>query len=122
MSRPLKPRWVNVNPGTFFFAPQSVSIMPLNQVLLTLDELEALRLADLKGLSQEEAAGNMYVSRATFGRIVARARRKVADALVHGKEIRIDGGEVRFHPPAGPHRWGRRPHGHHGHGKGPWNR
>ena len=122
MPRPLKPRWINTNPGTLFFAPHNVPFMPLNQILLTLDELEALRLADLMGLNQEDAAGSMYVSRATFGRIVARARGKVADALIHGKEIRIDGGEVRFHPPGGPHRWGRGPQGRHGHGKGPWNR
>jgi predicted DNA-binding protein (UPF0251 family) len=63
---------------------------------MTLDELEALRLADLLGLYHEEAAGRMGVSRATFGRIVERARRKSAEALVEGKALRIEGGPVEL--------------------------
>jgi hypothetical protein len=63
-------------------------------VLLTLDEYEAIRLADLEGLYQEQAAARMKVSRQTFGRIVETARRKVADVLVHGKTLRIEGGPV----------------------------
>lgn len=68
----------------------------LEEVELTLDELEALRLADLEGLYQEEAAARMEVSRATFARIVEAARRKVATALVHGNALRIGGGPVAF--------------------------
>jgi predicted DNA-binding protein (UPF0251 family) len=63
-------------------------------VAITLDEFEALRLADLEGLYQEQAAAQMGVSRPTFSRIVDAARRKVADALVHGKVLRIEGGAV----------------------------
>ncbi len=59
---------------------------------MTLDEFEALRLADLEGLYQEEAARRMNVSRPTFSRIVDAARRKTADALVHGKALCIEGG------------------------------
>jgi predicted DNA-binding protein (UPF0251 family) len=66
----------------------------MEEVLMTLDEFEALRLADLDGLYQEEAAERMNVSRPTFGRIVDSARRKVADALVHGKALRMEGGPV----------------------------
>jgi len=84
-------------------------------VISMIDKLEALRLADLSGLSQEEASRTMNISKATFGRIASRARRKVADALVHGKGICIEGGIVRFHPPYG--RTFRR--GPHGRGKGP---
>lgn len=62
--------------------------------MLGVDELEAIRLADLEGLYQEEAAERMHVSRPTFGRIVSSARRKVAKALVVGMSIRIEGGEV----------------------------
>ena len=62
---------------------------------MTLDEFEALRLADLDGLYQEQAAERMNVSRSTFSRIVDSARRKVADALVHGKALRMEGGPVR---------------------------
>ncbi len=67
----------------------------LEQVTLTLDELEALRLADLEGLYQEQAAAKMKISRPTFSRIVAEARHKVAEALVHGKALRLEGGAVR---------------------------
>jgi hypothetical protein len=58
------------------------------------DELEAIRLADFEGLYQEEAAERMHVSRQTFGRIIASARRKVAQALTEGKALRIEGGEI----------------------------
>lgn len=68
----------------------------LDEVELTVDELEALRLADLEGLYQEEAAARMEVSRATFARIVEASRRKVATALVHGNALRIGGGPVAF--------------------------
>jgi len=61
---------------------------------MSLDEFEALRLADLDGLYQEQAAEQMNVSRTTFSRIVVSARRKMADALVHGKALRIEGGTV----------------------------
>ncbi len=59
-----------------------------------MDELEALRLADVEGLYQEEAARQMNISRATFGRIVEAAHRKVADAILHGKALRIDSEET----------------------------
>lgn len=61
---------------------------------MSLDEFEALRLADLEGLYQEQAAEQMGVSRATFGRIVVAARHKVAQTLVHGRALRIEGGPV----------------------------
>lgn len=67
----------------------------LDEITMTLDEFEALRLADLNGLYQEQAAAQMAISRPTFSRIVDAARRKVADALVHGKALRIEGGPVR---------------------------
>lgn len=66
----------------------------LEEVTLTLDELEALRLADFNGLYQEQAAEKMNISRATFARIIESARRKVADALLHGKALRVEGGPV----------------------------
>jgi predicted DNA-binding protein (UPF0251 family) len=73
-----------------------VPVRELVRVVLTLDEFEALRLADLGGLYQEEAAGRMGVSRQTFGRVVESARRKVADALVNAKALVIAGGSVDF--------------------------
>jgi predicted DNA-binding protein (UPF0251 family) len=66
----------------------------IEEVVMTLDEFEALRQADLGGLYQEQAAEQMGVSRPTFSRIIESAHRKVADALVHGKALRIEGGPV----------------------------
>jgi predicted DNA-binding protein (UPF0251 family) len=68
----------------------------LEEVTLSVDELEALRLADLEGLYQDAAAARMGVSRATFARIVESSRRKVAEALVRGRALRIAGGPVAF--------------------------
>jgi transposase-like protein len=80
-------------------------------VALSVDEFEALRLADLEGLYQDEAAIRMGVSRPTFARIVEASRRKVAEALVHGRALRIGGGPValagrrRFRCDACRHEW-----------------
>ena len=82
-------------PTASVFKPLGIPVSRLQEVVMTLDELEAVRLADLDGLYQEEAAVRMNVSRPTFGRIVDSARRKVADALVHGKALRMEGGPVR---------------------------
>jgi len=68
----------------------------LETVVLGLDELEAIRLADLEGLYQEEAAERMGISRPTFGRLVGVARRKVADALFHGRALAVTGGTVHL--------------------------
>lgn len=82
------------------FHPQGVSRRDREEVVLTLDELEALRLADFEGLYQEQAAERMGISRATFGRVVEQARHKVAGALVGGKSLRIEGGVVAPAEPA----------------------
>jgi predicted DNA-binding protein (UPF0251 family) len=71
-------------------------VRELEEVVMTLDEFEAMRLADLDGLYQEEAAEQMNVSRPTFSRIIDSAHRKIADALVHGKALRIKGGPVQM--------------------------
>jgi len=63
-------------------------------VILSLDELEAVRLADLEGLYQEEAAAAMQISRQTFGNIVASAHKKIADFLVNSKQLLIQGGKI----------------------------
>ena len=68
----------------------------LEEVVMTLDEFEAMRLASLDGLYQEQAAEQMNISRPTFSRIIESAHRKMADALVHGKALRIEGGPVQL--------------------------
>jgi len=122
VARPIKPRWIGFDPPGVCFIPQPAAVRPPDLVVLSLDELEAMRLADMEGLGQEEAARRMNVSRPTFGRIVERARRKVTAALVQGRGIGIDGGVIRYHPPWGGRGRGGGPHGHrhHGHGRGPW--
>ena len=118
MPRPHKPRWIDFEHSSAFYAPLRSPTPGMPQVLVTIDELEALRLADLQGLSQEQAAEQMNVSRATFGRIVARGRRKIAEALVHGKGICIAGGVVQTRPPYG-RTFPEGPHGRHRRGRGP---
>ncbi|MCP5111007.1 MAG: DUF134 domain-containing protein [bacterium] len=93
MSRPPRCRYVNQLPGSTYFKPRGVPMSRLDEIVVTIDELEALRLADLDGLYQEQAARKMKVSRQTFGRIVSSARRKVAKALVEGAALKIDGGK-----------------------------
>lgn len=75
-------------------------MIDLEQVELTVDELEALRLADLLGMSHEEAGKQMGVSRATFGRIVGQARKTMAEALIYGKAINVEGGNYKRVDPA----------------------
>lgn len=96
MVRPRKDRLVAFEPDVSYFKPRGIPMIELAEVCLTVDEREAIRLADQLGLSQEAAGRRMGVSRATFGRIIQRARRTVADALISGKAIRIDGGNYRI--------------------------
>ncbi len=94
MPRPFKCRRVRFAPDVLTFKPAGIPGYQLEEVILTLDELEALRLADLQGLYQEEAAQKMDVSRQTFGNIIGSAHQKIADALISGKILRIEGGYV----------------------------
>jgi uncharacterized protein len=94
MPRPFCPRRIRFEPGVTYFKPAGIPMVVLHEVIVTLDELEALRLADLNGLYQEQAAEQMKISRPTFARIVEAARKKTADALIHGKALRLEGGTV----------------------------
>jgi uncharacterized protein len=94
MPRPCCPRHIDVHPCAAYFKPAGIPARLLEEIVLTLDELEALRLADFEGLYQEEAAARMKISRPTFSRVVEQARRKVATALIQGKALRMDGGSV----------------------------
>lgn len=96
MVRPRKDRMVAFNPEVSYFKPRGIPMVDLDEVCLTVDEREAIRLADLLDMSHEEAGRRMGVSRATFGRIVQRARKSVADALISGKAINIEGGNYKL--------------------------
>ena len=95
MPRPCCHRWIAGSPVASVFKPVGIPVRELEEVVLTLDEFEALRLADLEGCYQEQAASQMRISRSTFSRVIESARHKVAEALVRGKALRIEGGPVR---------------------------
>ena len=96
MARPPKSRHIKIIPDATYFKPRGIPMSLLEEVTLTIDECEALRLADLEAYSQEEAATKMKISRATFGRVVEKARKTVVDGLVNGKAIRIEGGNYQI--------------------------
>lgn len=96
MPRPHRCRRIQGGPAAPVFKPAGTPLRELVTLAMTLDELEALRLADLEGLYQEAAAARMGVSRSTFSRIVASAHRKVAEALVQGRALTIEGGPVAW--------------------------
>ena len=83
-------------PGVTYFKPAGIPMRYLNEVRLSVEEAEALRLKDIEGLEQVEGAARMGVSRPTFQRILTSARRKAADALLNGKAIRIEGGTFKI--------------------------
>jgi len=83
-------------PKADFFKPRGIPLSALEQVVLTVDELEAIRLADFEGLYQADAAKKMNVSRQTFGRVLLCAHKKIAEALVCGKAMKIEGGQFEM--------------------------
>jgi len=96
MARPRNCRRVGSMPGSNYFKPRGIPLSMLEEVILSVDEFEAIRLADLEGFYQAQAAERMKVSRQTFGRIVESAHKKVAEVLVTGKALKIEGGDVEM--------------------------
>jgi len=120
MPRPRHCRRVGCLPQANFYKPRGIPLSVLQHITLTVDELEAIRLADLRGLYQEQAAEKMNISRQTLGRILESAHKKIADALVNGKALSIKGGPIKLDVPPEmisepPHRFRR---GRHGWGRG----
>lgn len=112
MPRPRKCRLVASHPRADYFKPRGLPLSATEEVVLTVEGLEALRLADLEGLEQEEAARLMEISRPTFSRILAQARQVVSQALVGGLALRIEGGDYRLaRDGSGPRCHGRRGRG-----------
>lgn len=123
MSRPRKEKIVRGCPVSHMFKPAGVPAHRLEVAVLSHEEMEAIRLADLEGLTQERGAEEMGISRATFGRLLQSAHGIIADAIVNGKSLSIDGG-VYVSPdeqiPGGftPGRCGGRHHGRRGFHRG----
>ena len=96
MPRPPKCRRVAYMPEVTYFKPAGIPLKDLEEVRLSVEEAESLRLKDIEGFEQEQGAEKMNISRPTFQRILASARKKTADALLNGKAIRIDGGNFEM--------------------------
>jgi len=94
MPRPCRCRRIRCRPDTNYFKPRGIPLDSLEEVNLTLDELEAIRLADLGESYQEDAAKKMNISRQTFGNIINSAHKKIADALLNAKALKIEGGNI----------------------------
>ncbi|AEF93706.1 UPF0251 protein [Desulfotomaculum nigrificans CO-1-SRB] len=95
MARPPKCRRVERLPIVTYFKPQGIPMTQLSEVNLTVEELEAVRLCDLEGLEHEVCAEKMAVSRPTFHRMIVAARKKIAEALINGLAIRVEGGNYQ---------------------------
>jgi len=85
-------------PEATYFKPAGIPLRVLDEVRLSVEEAEAIRLKDLEGLEQEQGAEKMNISRPTFQRVLASARQKIADALLNSKAIRIEGGNFEIAP------------------------
>ncbi len=96
MPRPRRMRRVRFGVNVDYFKPRGVPVSSLNVVELNIEELEAIRLYDYEGTDQTEAAKKMNVSQPTFHRILSSARKKIAEALVNGKAIQIQGGVYKM--------------------------
>ena len=96
MPRPRLFRRVGLLPNITYFKPAGIRLRELSEVILNVDEFEAVRLKDLEEMDQEQAAKKMNISQPTFHRLVISARKKIADALVNGKAIRIEGGMYKM--------------------------
>jgi len=92
MSRPRLKRRVQFEPNVTYFKPAGVRMIHLEESIITVDEFESLRLKDLEDMDQKKAAKKMKISQPTFNRLLSSARKKISDALVNGKAIKIEGG------------------------------
>ena len=92
MPRPRIRRRIRGRPSSFYFKPAGIRMIELEESVLTIAEFEAVRLVDLNEVSQDKAGKNMQVSQSTLSRILKSGRKKIADAIVKGKAIRIENG------------------------------
>lgn len=106
MVRPKLCRRVWFNPDVTYFKPAGIRMVDLEEAVLSVDEFEAVRLKDLLGMEQDKAAKKMNISQPTFHRLVLSARKKIADALINGKAIKIEGGNYKIVEKGYGHRHG----------------
>lgn len=96
MPRPQICRNISGQPSVVYFKPAGVPLAELEESMLSIDEFEAIHLKDLDGKEQEECAKMMGISQPTFHRLILSARKKIADAIVNGKAIKIKGGNTKI--------------------------
>ena len=90
MPRPCKRRRIRGSPNSSYFKPAGIRMIKLEESILTMPEFEAIRLVDFNQVSQEKAGKQMQISQSTLSRILTSGRKKIADAIVNGKAIKID--------------------------------
>jgi predicted DNA-binding protein (UPF0251 family) len=96
MPRPVRCRRVSFLPNVTYFKPAGIPLSVLEEVRLSVEEAESMRLKDIEGLEQEQCAERMNISRPTFQRVLMSGRRKITDALLNGKAIKIEGGRFEM--------------------------
>ncbi len=96
VGRPQKCRFINNSPFYTHYKPRGIPMSDLEEIKITLDEIEAVRLADYRCLYHKNASKKMGISRQTFGRILASAHKKISDGIINGKALRIKGGNYNF--------------------------
>jgi predicted DNA-binding protein (UPF0251 family) len=117
MPRPRLRRRIGWRCNFTHVAPIGPGIVNIEETILAHDELEAIRLKDFKGLEQEKAAKEMNISQPTFHRLILSARKKIADALINNKIIKVEGGNYEMVSPVVPRRGLRRGIGRGGRGR-----
>jgi predicted DNA-binding protein (UPF0251 family) len=96
MPNTMKYRRVSSLPGITYFKPAGIPLRSLEEICISIEEIEAIKLKDIENLDQEQCAKNMNISRTTFQRVLESARKKLADALLNGKAIKIEGGNYEI--------------------------
>ncbi len=94
MARPRRSRKINYSPRVSYFKPMGLDFGESKEIIINPEEVEALRLVEVRGLPQKNAADSMKISQPTFSRILKISRRKIAEAIVLGKAIKIRGGNA----------------------------
>jgi uncharacterized protein len=101
MARPRRARRIFFQPDVTYFKPAGVPMIHLNETTLSFDELEAIRLMDSESLDQTKAAKKMKISQSTLSRLLKEGRKKLADAIIQGNSIKIQGGNFKMAMPKG---------------------
>jgi hypothetical protein len=101
MARPRRIRRIFFQPDVTYFKPAGIPMAHLKETTLSFDELEAIRLMDSEGLDQTQAAKKMKISQSTLSRLLGKGRKKLADAIIQGNAIKIQGGNFKMAMPRG---------------------